>query len=225
MRVAAGVLAAATIAVVALPSARAVTPEIGWRADLSTLFHGVAGTVTVVDDDTVRVDDFVYDGQGISVFFYLGAEESNAAFRNGLSIGPQLVGPAFDGTQPPLLIDLPGGETIDGYHAISVWCVAVGVSFGEGTFLSPADFSGDGLVNAADLQIWSDGYGVSAGGDANLDGVTDGTDFLAWQQQAGVNAVAAGAVPEPASCFLCAAGIVAGAIALARRRRMAACCG
>ena len=107
----------------------------GWTATLSTLAHGVSGRATIVDEDTFRLDEFFYDGGGIIVYAYLGATDSNAAFASGLETGPQLVGPPFNGGS--LVIDLPPGQTLDGYNAVSIWCVAFGVSFGSGTFTDP----------------------------------------------------------------------------------------
>jgi hypothetical protein len=44
-------------------------------------------------------------------------------------------------------------------------------------------------VDAADYTIWRDNYGATgvttAQGDANNDGVVDGSDFLAWQRNFG----------------------------------------
>lgn len=116
-------------------SAPAQLDRSGWQAELSTLAHQVRGVVTVVDQDTIQVDNFYYDGLGISVYFYLGANDSNSAFANGLQIGPQLLGTVFENDS--LTIDLPAGETLDGYKAISVWCVAAGANFGSGTFQHP----------------------------------------------------------------------------------------
>ena len=47
-------------------------PGVGYKASLSTNSHNVSGTVSVVDADTLLVEDFTFDGAGISVFFYLG---------------------------------------------------------------------------------------------------------------------------------------------------------
>jgi hypothetical protein len=113
--------AVVAIAFAAVPlRAELISPMVGWQTDLSTLAHDVSGTVTIIDDDTIRVDDFIYDGTAPLVYFYLGTEDTRSAFAEGLSIGPQL-SEAFDGTQGPLLIDLPAGETLEGYDAISVW--------------------------------------------------------------------------------------------------------
>ncbi|TWT88300.1 Electron transfer DM13 [Pseudobythopirellula maris] len=112
-------------------------PLAGWTAELDGLFHNVSGSLTVIDDDTLRVDDFTYDGGGIVVYFYLGAEDSGVAYNNGLEIGPQLKGTSFDGTEGPFEIDLPAGETIGDWNAVSVWCVTAGVSFGSGEFVPP----------------------------------------------------------------------------------------
>lgn len=124
------------IAMLAAPATAGLTsPRVGWQTDLSTFEHSVSGTVTIVDDDTIRIDDFIYDGGGPRVYFYLGTEQTEAAFRSGLEIGPRLDVTSFDGSQSPLIIDLPAGETLEGYHAISVWCVRGQVDFGSGTFV------------------------------------------------------------------------------------------
>jgi len=115
-------------------SAQLTSPQVGWQTELSTLGHNVSGTVTIIDDNTLRIDDFVYDGGGPQVYFYLGTEQTDAAFTSGLEIGPRLDNTSFDGTQGPLLIDLPVGETLEGYQAISVWCVRGEADFGSGTF-------------------------------------------------------------------------------------------
>lgn len=126
-----------TVAPTPAPMEPVPIPEnrTGWRATLSTLAHGVSGTVTIVDNDTIRLDDFTYDGLGIAVYVYLGTADSNAAFTNGLQAGPDLYGTAYAGDS--LEIDLPSGETLDDYRAVSIWCVDARVNFGSGTFDAP----------------------------------------------------------------------------------------
>ena len=115
-------------------------PRTGFQANLSTVAHNVSGQVHIVDSDTVRVEHFNYDGGGISVYFYLGASNTPAAFASGLRIGPQLFGTAY--SDATLMIDLPASTNLNGYNAVSVWCVAAGSSFGSGTFVQglPASF-------------------------------------------------------------------------------------
>jgi hypothetical protein len=113
-------------------SAQGTYWKAGWQAKLSTVSHGVRGTVTIVDENTYRVDDFHYDGLGISVFFYLGATDQRSDFLAGRRTGSNLLGPAFAGAS--LTVDLPAGATFDQYGAISVWCTAAGSSFGSGAF-------------------------------------------------------------------------------------------
>lgn len=75
----------------------------------------------------------------------------------------------------------------------------------------PGDFNSDGQVDAADLQVWKDGYGT----------LFDGNDFLDWQQNLGAGAAtAAGApVPEPAGALLAGFALCAMGNAARRRRR------
>lgn len=47
------------------------------------------------------------------------------------------------------------------------------------------DFNGNGTVDSPDLADWASSYGVDDGGDADRDGDTDGSDFLAWQSEFG----------------------------------------
>ena len=146
--------------------AQLTSPQIGWQTQLSTLAHGVSGLVTILDEDSIQVDNFTYDGGGISVFFYLGMEDTQSSFIAGIPIGPQLKGTTFDGTQSPLVYDLPLGNTLEGLNAISVWCVAATASFGSGSFAAAsglsADFDEDGDVDGHDFLIWQRGAASGA---------------------------------------------------------------
>lgn len=83
-----------------------------------------------------------------------------------------------------------------------------------------ADFNDDNFVDATDLQLWKGAFGTGPGGDANGDGVSDGADFLLWQQQFSP-AVVVTAIPEPAAISIGGIAFVCcGAIA---RRRMRDC--
>lgn len=184
----------------AFAEAQLTSPQIGWQAELSTVAHKVSGTVNIVDEDTLRFDDFTYDGGGLSVFFYLGTEDSRTAFSAGLSIGEELLGMVFDGTQDDFFVDLPEGKTLEGYHAISVWCVTAGANFGSGTFMAVeppfADYDNDADVDAADFLKWQQGGSPSP---------LSAEDLGDWQATYGSVAVVPASfavVPEPCSALL-----------------------
>jgi hypothetical protein len=116
-------------------SLHASYPRAGYEAELSTIDHNVSGTATIVDANTILIEHFNYDGGGPAVYFYLGTEETQAAFINGIPIGPLLSGTARNDDE--VVVHLTGSTTLDGYNAISVWCVDFSANFGSGTFIDP----------------------------------------------------------------------------------------
>ena len=110
----------------------------GWQARLSTLQHGVSGTVTIIDERTVRLSGFNYDGGGPQVYAYLGRDDTAASFASGKRLGGRLNSP-FAYANATLDLQLPEGQTLDGFSALSIWCEAIGSSFGSGLFQPPAD--------------------------------------------------------------------------------------
>jgi hypothetical protein len=85
------------------------------------------------------------------------------------------------------------------------------------------DYTGDGMVDAADYTAWRDTLGTSVtagtGADGNGNGVIDGpgpgSDYEFWANNYGATAASSSVtIPEPASLVLVALGLVA----VARRR-------
>ncbi len=127
----------ATLVLAVLLFGRTCTPaeyyeRAGWEAQLSTIYHNVSGTVRILDHNSLEVENFDYDGGGPAVYFYLGTENTQQAFLNGIPAGSLLSGPIYN--NEAFTIDLPPGQTMDMYNAISVWCVDFRVNFGSGTF-------------------------------------------------------------------------------------------
>lgn len=101
--------------------------RVGATAELVTHFHGVMGTVRIVDECTVVIEDFRYDGAGLDVRFYAGL---GGAYGNGFAISGDLVrSGGYHGVE--MRLTLPEGKTLDDFDGISLWCVDVGVSFGD----------------------------------------------------------------------------------------------
>jgi len=104
---------------------------IGQTATLTTRSHGVAGKATIINDCTIKMTNFSFDGGGLDVLFYGGI---NGNYKSGIPLGEQLLGKKFN--QATYLISLRKGD-LDKLNSLSVWCVDVDVSFGDGSFIKP----------------------------------------------------------------------------------------
>ncbi len=108
-------------------------PYVGWTAELQNIFHDVGGTAEIVDDCTIVINNFTYDGTGIDVRIYGGIDGD---YDNGFPMTEDLLKPGgYNGTT--LVATVPDGQTLDDLNGISVWCVDVGVDFGSGMFGPP----------------------------------------------------------------------------------------
>lgn len=102
---------------------------IGRSLTLMTRAHAVAGTARIVDDCTIEIEGFSYDGRGLEVRVYGG---NAGAYENGVSLSVDLLGTAFQDVTA--IVRLPTGVNLDDFDGLSVWCVAADASFGDGTF-------------------------------------------------------------------------------------------
>ncbi|MEM9070219.1 MAG: DM13 domain-containing protein [Myxococcota bacterium] len=105
-------------------------PKVGQTAVLNGFSHDVAGTARIVDSCTIVIDNFVFDGGGINIQIY-GGLGGDYDPPTGFSVSENLLGRVFGGES--FTINLAEGD-IDRLDGISVWCVPVGVSFGDGLF-------------------------------------------------------------------------------------------
>ena len=99
-------------------------------------------------------------------------------------------------------------DTVSGVEDFQLeFLVAGDASFSQGAtlFRKAADFNLDGMVDNRDLQNWETSYGSNGEADADGNGVSNGQDFLIWQQQTGLSHLQTGgvvAVPEPSVTLL-----------------------
>jgi len=107
--------------------------RVGWTAELEPFFHGVGGTAEIIDDCTVQIRNFSYDGAGIDVRVYGG---SGGDYNAGYPMTDDLVkSGGYSGET--IYARLPEGMTLDELDGVSVWCVDVAVDFGSGLFAAP----------------------------------------------------------------------------------------
>lgn len=111
-------------------------PLVGQQQEFQTRFHDVSGVVRIIDDCTIQISNFNYDGQGPLVYFY-GALDGRYASSDAFIIGEQLNGTVFANDE--LTLTLPAGRSLDDLNGISVWCADFDINFGSASFTSPAE--------------------------------------------------------------------------------------
>jgi len=102
--------------------------KVGQTATLETKFHGVSGIATILDDCTIQIDGFDFDGGGINVQLYGGLAGD---YARGFSMSGDLRRET-PYVNEVLTVQLPEGLTLDDLDGISVWCVPAGADFGSG---------------------------------------------------------------------------------------------
>jgi len=102
-------------------------PFVGRSAELSSLAHGVSGTVTVLNDCELEVTNFNYDGGGPSVYFYAAVDREYSS--NSFIIGQQLNGKRW--VNDTLRLPIPEGKSLDDFNSLSVWCYDFNANFGD----------------------------------------------------------------------------------------------
>jgi len=104
-----------------------VHPLVGQVAELSTLAHGVSGTITVLNDCVLEVTNFNYDGGGPAVYFYAGNDKNYRT--DAFPIGPRLNGQQW--VNDTVRLPIPEGKSLDDFNSLSVWCFDFNANFGD----------------------------------------------------------------------------------------------
>ena len=113
-------------------SSSATNPLVGTTAAFTNFTHNIGGTLTLLDDRTIQVTNFTYDGGGPSVFFYIGTDGAYSPNDGGRAIGPMLNGRVYD--NETITVTLPDDVTLNDFNGISVWCDLFFVNFGDARF-------------------------------------------------------------------------------------------
>jgi len=102
----------------------AANPLVGTTATFRNFTHDIGGTMTLVDDRTIRITNFTYDGGGPAVYFYIGTDGGYSSRQGGRPIGPMLNGRIYN--NETITLTLPADVTLDDFNGISVWCELLG---------------------------------------------------------------------------------------------------
>jgi hypothetical protein len=105
--------------------------KIGHSGYFSTLAHNVSGKATIIDNCTIEITEFTYDGGGPEVYFY-GAKNHEYASSEAFPLGPKLTGTVYDNGS--ITIKLPQNKSLDDLTGLSVWCVDFNANFGQMDF-------------------------------------------------------------------------------------------
>jgi hypothetical protein len=105
--------------------------KVGYYGFFETKAHNVSGRAEFLDDCTIKITDFNYDGEGPEVYFY-GAINHNYSGINAFAIGQKINGIAYNNAE--IIIRIPDNKTLDDITGISVWCVDFDANFGQVTF-------------------------------------------------------------------------------------------
>lgn len=136
---------------------------------------------------------------------------------------------SFDGTTAELVADIAAGETSSQpsslYATDNALYFTAGDTFGSEVWRLvelDGDYSGDGQVDARDLEVWHAAFGTTnLAADGNGDGVVDAADYSVWRDNLGKSVAGGGAVnlavPEPGAAPIACA--LVGAIGIMVRGR------
>ena len=105
--------------------------------------HGVSGDIYACGDDELVIEKFTYDGQAPDAFFLVGTG-SDTPNSNGIILPHPFQGKfydfedikvpildAYDGTQQPIVLELPTQIKVSNLKWISVWCRQFEINFGD----------------------------------------------------------------------------------------------
>ena len=108
------------------------SPKVGSTAELTGYQHGVGGTAVIVDDCTIEIRDFQFDGGGVDVHVVVADNPDFDDYEN-LTEDLRSSDP-YEGVI--LTIPLREGMSIEDVSHISIWCIPFSANFGDGAFES-----------------------------------------------------------------------------------------
>ncbi len=105
--------------------------KVGYSGDFQTFFHNVSGKATVIDDCTIEITNFSYDGGGPQVYFYAGVNHDYAS-ASAFPLGQNISGTVYN--NDTITLRIPANKSLDDLTGLSVWCSDFSADFGHMTF-------------------------------------------------------------------------------------------
>jgi hypothetical protein len=105
-------------------------PRVGQTAVLRGYLHGVSGTARIVDNCTIDIENFSYDGIGMDVRV-VGFKDNDVA--NGIPLTANIRYQRESGyNNETLTVPLPEGVTLDDIEGVAILCETFQINFGDG---------------------------------------------------------------------------------------------
>ncbi len=125
-------------------------PRVGYIAELTTRMHGVSGTARIVDNCTIVIENFNWDGLGVRPAV-VGVTRND--FENPVILRDDIfrLGGYHNETLP---VPLPEGVTLDDVPMISIDCLGGSAVFGYGNF-GEGIFHAPGTPQPDPLTYWN----------------------------------------------------------------------
>jgi len=105
--------------------------KVGYNGFFDSISHNVSGRAEFLDDCTIKITEFSYDGGGPEVYFY-GAVDHKYAENGAFAIGQKINGIVYNNDE--VILRIPNDKTLDDITGISVWCADFNANFGQVTF-------------------------------------------------------------------------------------------
>lgn len=102
---------------------------VGFSGPLSTIDHGVSGTLKVNNETSFTVTDFNYDGQAPAVHWWATKGLTRRELRGGVELDPTQIVTARVNTIEQVTIKL--GLCLSNFTHIVVWCEVAQADFGH----------------------------------------------------------------------------------------------
>ncbi len=91
----------------------------------------MSGRAKIIDDCTIKITGFNYDGGGPDVILY-GAIDHDYEGTNAFLIGQHLHGIVYHNAE--FIVRLPNSKSLDDLNTMSVWCVDFNADSGNVEF-------------------------------------------------------------------------------------------